>query len=81
MIGGTMIYELWDTESRNLIGTYDSEAAALAAVAALAERYGTDAIASLMLGCEDGRGRSRQLASGADLAARARIAGHRSATA
>ena len=68
------IFELWNTKTGNLLGTYDSEAAALDAVAGLVERYGAAYVERLLLGCEDRRGRSRQIASGAELVTRIRAA-------
>lgn len=67
-----MIYELWDTTSRNLIGTYDTEQAALEVLRAVAEVHGWIAADTLALGQEDKRGRSRLLATGRELADRAR---------
>jgi len=67
-----MIYELWDTSSRNLIGTYDTEQAALEVVRAVAAAHGWIAAEALALGQEDKGGRPRLLATGRDLADRAR---------
>ena len=66
------IFELWNTKTGNLLGTYESEAAALDAVARLAEQHGAVFVERLLLGCEDRHGRSRQIASGVELVARAR---------
>lgn len=67
-----MIYELWDTSSRNLIGTYDTEQAALEVVRQVATAHGWHAAEVLALGQEGKSGRSRLLATGKDLAERAR---------
>ena len=67
-----MIYELWDTSSRNLVGTYDVEQAALEVVRQVAAAHGWDVAETLALGQEDKAGRSRLLATGRDLADRAR---------
>ena len=67
-----MIYELWDTSSRNLIGAYDTEQAAIEVVRQVAAAHGWDAAEALALGQEDKAGRSRLLATGRDLAERAR---------
>jgi hypothetical protein len=66
-----MIYELMDVESANLIGTYDSESAALAVVRAAIQAHGRACVASLALGCEDDDGNGALIAEGTDLAARA----------
>lgn len=65
-----MIYELWDTSSSNLIGTYDTEQAALEVVRQVAAAHGWDAAEALALGQEDKGGYSRLLATGRDLAER-----------
>jgi len=66
-----MAYEIWDTESRNLQGTYDTEAAALAVVARAIAEHGEPYAESLLLGYEDSSGRSRLIAVGRDLVDRA----------
>jgi hypothetical protein len=69
-----MAYELWDTESRNVVGEYETEDEALAVVRHAIDRDGPGAADSLMLAFEDRTGRSRMIASGAELADRARVA-------
>ncbi len=59
-----MIYALWHSEGRNLIGTYDSEGEALRIVHEAAERYGRDYLDTIALVQEDSRGRSTTLAMG-----------------
>lgn len=66
-----MIYELWNMRTRNLMGTYAAEQEALRAVAALIQQHGHHYAERLALGLEDDEGRSRILASGSTLAARA----------
>ena len=66
-----MIYELIDIQTANLIGTYDTEAEALAVVRAAIERHGPTCVETLALGCEDRRGRGKQIARGTALVARA----------
>jgi hypothetical protein len=61
-------YEIWDTESRNLVADYDSEDAALGAVAEAALRYGVDEIRTLMLVRVGPRGGSKRIAIGSHLA-------------
>jgi hypothetical protein len=60
-----MTYELWDTDSGNLLGAYESERAALDAVRALTR------VPHLALAREDAEGRTVPIAQGAALAARA----------
>jgi hypothetical protein len=66
-----MHYELWHMPSGNLINTFDRESAALAIVRRAFEQDGRAAGESFALGTEDRRGRSRQIAAGADLLVRA----------
>jgi hypothetical protein len=65
-----MIYELMDVESANLIGTYESEEAALAVVRAAIRAHGASAIAPLAVGCVDDKGNGALIAEGAELIAR-----------
>jgi hypothetical protein len=67
-----MAYELWDTESRNIVGDYATEQHALAIVRDVAEIDGQEAAESLALAFEDASGRTTVIAVGAELAARAR---------
>lgn len=67
------LFELIDTESANLVGDYESESAALQAVAEVVKEYGVNSpevltLALLRLDVPRGRG---SIAAGADLAARA----------
>ncbi len=68
-----MTYELWDTESRNLVGTYESESEALDFVCRVAREKGWEAAEMLALGEEEKAGRPSLLASGGELAKRARL--------
>jgi hypothetical protein len=47
-----MHWELWDTETGNLVGDYDSEDEALAVIRDALRRFGPTAIAPLALGAE-----------------------------
>lgn len=47
-------YELWDRESRNLCGEFTDLPSALASVARTLDKHGPAAIASLILGYDDG---------------------------
>lgn len=80
-----MAYELWHTTSRNLLGTYDTQDAALMVVSKTLRDDGLHYVRELALGYEDARGRSRSIAAGdalADLAcawqARLAVDGRRS---
>jgi hypothetical protein len=66
-----MHYELWHMPSGNIVNTFESEADALVVVRRAYEQNGREAGEAFALGTEDRRGRSRQLAAGALLLARA----------
>jgi len=61
------LYELWDTETSNLVGTYPTERAALAIVRSAVRAHGPDAFATIALGREDERGNMIPVATGAEL--------------
>lgn len=69
-----MIYGLWDTETNNLIGDFDNERDALALVLRAIERNGPRDAETLALDVEDEHGEGRLIASGKELAERARRA-------
>ena len=69
-----MNYELWDTETRNLVEDFETEAAALDAARELIALNAPSYPAALALACPDDDGRATWLAEGADLAARAQAA-------
>ena len=69
------VYELWDSATRNLLGTFPSEEAALAVIRGLLQKHGPGAVAGLFLGREDEAGRSTLLAEGNALVKRAEAAG------
>ena len=81
-------YELWDTDSANAVGAYESEEAALHAVRGEVEAFGPDSpeVLALSLICLDGPPERGLVAAGADLveralrAAEAHPAGTREAT-
>ena len=64
-------FELWDTRSHNLVGDYDTEAAALNAVSESVRKYGIDEGRSLMLVRVGPRGGVTRLAVGSELTKRA----------
>lgn len=66
-----MFYELMDVESGNLLGTYDTEIEALAAVRQAVQANGTAYVGALALGCSDDDGGGALIAEGTDLLARA----------
>ena len=69
-----MTYELWETESGNLMASFNSEAEALCAVANRARRHGQDSVSSIALiqvDDEDLNNEMTTLATGADLLIRA----------
>ena len=73
-MNATCSYELWDGETRNVLGTYASEEAALAVIRNLLQKHGPGAIAGLLLGREDESGRSTLIAEGSALVRRAEAA-------
>ena len=66
-----MTYELWDTETRNIVGAYVSEEDALVVVREAIGAHGTRYADTLALVHEDARGAVQTLAVGAALAERA----------
>lgn len=66
------MYELWDAVSGNLLKSYPTEAAALAAVRAFGDAYADPATEGLGAIRTYSLGRSTRVASGAALAALAR---------
>ena len=60
-------YELWDTETANLLGTYPSKDAAFQDVSRSLRARGHAAIAPLALAFEDAAGDTHPIASGAEL--------------
>ena len=76
------MYELWDEDSRNLLGAYATEVEALAAVVEAIEDYGRESVEvlTLMLGYDGTRGQAGIVARGRELADRAlEMVGSRSA--
>ncbi len=65
------VYDLWDTQSGNMIGTFDSESEALSVVRDLIADFGNEFADELDLGWIAPDGRSRSTASGAALLERA----------
>jgi hypothetical protein len=69
-----MSFELWDTESANLLSDYQTEEEALVDVLRLIQARGVDAATSLALAFEDEAGETYPIAAGATLVNRARTA-------
>lgn len=65
------VYELYNTRTRNLVGSYGSEGEALQVVRASESVNGPAYAERLMLTIEDEGGRTRQIASGRELVKRA----------
>ncbi len=63
-----MTFQLWETESANLVGSYPTEDAALAIVRQTVESHGREIVDSLLLLRETTRGRLAKVAEGPDLA-------------
>ncbi|MGH2354901.1 MAG: hypothetical protein ACRDJN_25100, partial [Chloroflexota bacterium] len=64
-------YELWDLKTRNLVGGYETEAAALAVVRRTIDAYGRTFVDELALVRENSPGRTKTIARGPALADRA----------
>lgn len=66
-----MTYELWDADTGNALGTYDTEDAALQVVRATIKSNGREVVQSVGLLRVSARGRGELVAQGEDLVARA----------
>jgi hypothetical protein len=62
-----MTFQVWETESANLVGSYATEDAALAIVRRAIDAHGREAVATLLLLREDERGRLAKIAEGTAL--------------
>jgi hypothetical protein len=62
-----VVYELWNTRTRNLVDSLSTETAALSAARKIIETNGPEYARHLALAREDRRGKTRLIASGADL--------------
>lgn len=62
-----MIYELWDTESRNVIGEFDTREAAYAAIREAVAQGGAEAVAQWSLLACDAAGAVHGIASSYEL--------------
>jgi len=68
-----MSYELWDTETRNIVETFESEAEALEAARELITLNSPAYPGALALVFEDNEGETTLIARGPGLATRARL--------
>ena len=62
-----MIYDLWDSESGNIIGTFATRGDALSVVRQALAEHGAEYVATLLLGQEDKRGQTKAIAHGKKL--------------
>jgi hypothetical protein len=62
-----MIYELWDIETNNLVGDYESQDAALHVIRNAIATHGRDAVRRLALTTEDDLGETLPVAHGESL--------------
>jgi hypothetical protein len=79
-----LAYELWETDSGNLMAAFDTQAEALAAVSKRAKQHGPESVATLTLVSVDDAdedGDIVTLASGSELLARATLSASASNTA
>jgi hypothetical protein len=68
---GMATYEIWERGTGNLIGSWTSEAGALAVVRDALAQHGADAFGCLAMIREDSQGSSSVIAEGLDLLERA----------
>lgn len=67
-----MVFILWDLDTRNIIGEFDTEEAALADVREAFAEHGAEYVATLGLVREDRFGRGKPVAMGPELVERVR---------
>lgn len=60
-------YELWNSRTKNLYGTYASRRQAMSAVRAIVVAHGPDYAERFILATEDDRGNTDRIAGGAEL--------------
>jgi hypothetical protein len=63
-----VLYEIWETESRNRVGAFTSIEAALSLVRRSVETHGASYVDSLVLALEDDEGETELIAEGPELA-------------
>ena len=69
-----MVYDIWDADSGNIVGAYASRNEALAVLRHALAEHGAAYVASLLLGQQDKRGRSKPIAQGDELLRLATVA-------
>lgn len=62
-----MIYDLWDSESGNVVGTFDTKEDALSVVRQALAKHGSEYVETLLFGQQDSRGRTKAIARGKKL--------------
>jgi hypothetical protein len=62
-----MMFQLWDEESANLLGSYSTEDAALSIVRDVVEKHGREAIDAILLIRDDTEEQLTEIASGVAL--------------
>jgi hypothetical protein len=65
----TRTYELWDTDSRNMVAEFASREAAIVALQGAVREHGRQVVELLVLSTEDGDGGGEVIARGAGLIA------------
>jgi len=65
-----VIFELWDLDSGNLMGSFSSESEALELLRNAIEAYGVSYVGSVALGRRDAEGKVESIAEGSALAGR-----------
>lgn len=65
------MFQLWEMESANLVGSYPTEDAALAVVRTAIEKHGRESMDAIVLRREGARGRLTKIAEGIALVDRA----------
>jgi hypothetical protein len=62
-----VIYDLWDSESGNIIGTFDTKEEALSVVRQALAKHGAEYVETLLFGQQDSRGQTKAIARGKKL--------------
>ncbi len=62
-----MVFDVWDGESANIVGAFESQLEALDALERALDEHGSDYVSVLVLGFEDDAGDSVLIATGNEL--------------
>ncbi|MFN8634177.1 MAG: hypothetical protein U0893_10000 [Chloroflexota bacterium] len=65
------MFQLWEAESANLVGSYETEDEALSVIRKAIEKHGPESVESILLLREGSRGRLAKIAEGVALVDRA----------